>query len=55
MRVLLVEGVHRPPCERDEVAQCRALRGRVDVLPRAAASDVALAANDVEPFRFAEV
>jgi len=31
------------------------LAGRVDVLPSAAARNVALAANYVEPFRFAEV
>src|SRR5262249_42176993 len=37
------------------VPECGSLRGRVDVLPGAAARDLTIAANHVEPFRFAEV
>src|SRR5262249_39746960 len=53
--VLLVEGVHRAPRERDRVAQRAGLRWRVDVLPGAALGDLAVAADDVEPVRRAEI
>jgi hypothetical protein len=53
--VLFVERVHRVPCERDGVAQCRSLCRRVHVPPGAALHGLPVAADDVEPFRFAEV
>jgi hypothetical protein len=53
--VLLVEGVHQAPCERDGVAQARSLGRRIRVPPGAASRGLAFAADDVEPVRFSEV
>src|SRR5262249_8099625 len=52
---LFIKGVPRPPCERDALAECGALRGWVDVLPSAAVRDLTITADDVEPPRFAKV
>ena len=52
--VLLVEGVHRPPCERDLVFEDRGVVGERDVLPGAPRS-VAGAADNLEPGGLAEL
>ena len=52
--VLLVEGVHRPPRERDLPGEEPRVRGERDVLPRPAGG-VTRAAGDLEPRGLAEL
>jgi hypothetical protein len=53
--VLFVDRAHHAPGKGDGVAQCRCARRRIHVLPCPALRDLAVAADDVEPFRVAEV